>query len=179
MAWWDDIRKLIRDELSVLGPGASIEEPPTLRQAEALLARTARELQDARGRAEAARRRMQRAERELAALTRRPDQHPSFRERLEILARAVAHEGELERSFSSHIDTLTRLHQGIEEQLRHFHRDVEMARTAMAAAKLTRVAEPESGARRPGPGASDGFIHAPPAAVIDRLRRGPRGKRKP
>lgn len=179
MAWWDDIRKLIRDELSVLGPGARIEEPPTLRQAEALLARTARELQDARARAEAARRRMQRAERELEALTRQPDQHPSFRERLEGLARAVAHEGELARSFTTHIETLTRLHQGIEEQLRHFHRDVEMARTAMAAAQTTRVADPDSSGRRPASAPPEGFAHAPPADVIERLRRGPRGGSRP
>ena len=119
---------------------------------------------------------MQRAEREFEALTRQPDQHPSFREQLQSLARAVAHKGELGHSFTTHIETLARLHRRVEDQLRHFHRNVEAARTAMAAARTTRVADPDTAPRRPASAPPEGFSHAPPAPVIERPRRGPRGK---
>lgn len=174
MAWWDEMLGLLKEEWTALGPKGSAHEPPTVKQAEALLTRTAKELAAAKARAEAARRRMLRAQRELQALTEDPKQHPSYRERLSELARAVAHEGDMARSFDDHIATLARLHAGVEAQLREFHRDVSMARTMMAAANAT-AAAPDSPPRKPAD-KSPGFAHQRPDKVMDQLKRGPRGR---
>lgn len=174
MAWWDEMLGLLKEEWTALGPKGSAHEPPTVKQAEALLTRTAKELAAAKARAEAARRRMLRAQRELQALTEDPKQHPSYRERLSELARAVAHEGDMARSFDDHIATLARLHAGVEAQLREFHRDVSMARTMMAAANATASA-PDAPPRKPAE-KSPGFAHQRPDKVMDQLKRGPRGR---
>ena len=174
MAWWDEMLGLLKDEWKAFGPKGSAHEPPTVKQAEALLVRTAKELASAKARAEAARRRMLRAQRELEALTREPAQHSSYRERLSELARAVAHEGDMARSFDDHIATLARLHAGVEAQLREFHRDVTMARTMMAAANAT-AAAPDAPPRKPAD-KSPGFAHQRPEKVMDQLKRGPRGR---
>lgn len=172
MAWWDEMLGLLKDEWKALGPAGKAHEPPTVRQAEALLARTAKELSDAKGRAEAARRRMLRAQRELEALTQDPKQHPSYRDRLSELARAIAHEGDLASSFDDHIATLARLRDGVEAQLREFHRDIAMARSMIAAANAT-AAAPEAAPRKPA-GQGKGFEHQRPDKLIEQLKRGPR-----
>lgn len=174
MAWWDEMLGLLKDEWSALGPRGSAHEPPTVKQAEALLTRTAKELASAKARAEAARRRMLRAQRELEALTRDPKQHPSYRERLSELARAITHEGDMVKSFDDHIATLARLHDGVAAQLREFHRDVSMARAMMAAANAT-AAAPDAPPRK-RVDRSPGFAHQRPDKVMDQLKRGPRGK---
>lgn len=174
MAWWDEMLGLLKDEWKALGPAGTAHEPPTVKQAEALLARTAKELADAKGRAEAARRRMLRSRRELEALTQDPRQHSSYRERLSELARAIAHEGDMVRSFDEHIATLARLHDGVEARLREFHRDVSMARAMMAAANAT-AAAPEAPPRKPVEKGA-GFEHQRSEKLIDQLKRGPRGK---
>lgn len=175
MAWWDDILGLLKDEWKALGPGAdgSALEPPTVKQAQTLLARTGRELADAKARAEAARRRMLRAQAELEALTRQPEQHPRYRDRLTDLARAVAHEGDMVASFDTHIATLGAVHDRIEAQLREFNRDVSMARAMLAASQTTQAVAPVGGPKKAGRGES-GFAHKHPDKVIEQLRKGPR-----
>ena len=183
MAWWDEVLGLIKDEWKALGPAAdSAQEPPTIKQAQSLLTRTTRELADAKARAEAARRRMLRAQAELEALTRDQLQHPRYRERLSDLARAVTHEGDMAASFDTHIATLGAVHDRIAAQLREFNRDVSMARAAHAANQTTQAAsELGATARRettapsaPNPKASEGFAHKRPDKVMEQLKRGPR-----
>ncbi len=175
MAWWDEVLGLLKDEWKALGPGSdgSALEPPTVKQAQALLERTSRELADAKARAEAARRRMLRAQAQFEALTRDPDQHQRFRDRLSELASAVAHEGDMVASFDTHIATLTAVHDRIDAQLRAFNRDVAMARSVLAASQATQAAAPGSAPRK-RKGAESGFEHARSGKVMDRLRRGPR-----
>lgn len=172
MAWWDAVLGLLKDELQAIHPPGQPGEPPTVKQAEALLKRTARELADARARAEAGRRRMLRAQRDLEALTREPEQHPRYRDRLTELARAIAHESEMVESFDAHIRQLGAMHERVEAQLREFERDMTMARTARAASQATQAAAPQ-GPPRKGTG-EPGFQRARPEAVIERLRNVPK-----
>jgi chromosome segregation ATPase len=174
MAWWDEVLGLLKDEWKALAPGSerAAMEPPTVRQAQELLQRTARELADAKARAEAARRRMLRAQTQLEALTQAPEQHPRYRDRLSDLARAVVHEGDMAASFDTHIATLGAVHDRVEAQLREFNRDVAMARVALAASQTTQAAAPIA---KPKKGrAGSGFEHARSDKVMERLSKGPR-----
>jgi hypothetical protein len=177
MAWWDEVLGLLKDEWKAHGPGSdgSALEPPTVKQAQALLARTGRELADAKARAEAARRRMLRAQAQFNALSDQPDQHPRFRDRLSELANAVAHEGDMVASFDTHIATLAAVHDRIDAQLREFNRDVSMARAVLAANQATQAAAPVSLPKKSK--TSDvGFEHARSDKVMEQLKRGPRSK---
>ncbi len=149
MAWWDDILGLLKDEWKALGPGAdgSALEPPTVKQAQTLLARTARELADAKARAEAAApAHAARAGGAGSALTQPArGEHPRYRDRLTDLARAVAHEGDMVASFDTHIATLGAVHDRIDAQLRAFNRDVSMARAMLAASQTTQAVAPGGG----------------------------------
>lgn len=177
MAWWDEVLGLLKDEWKALGPGSdgSALEPPTVKQAQALLERTSRELADAKARAEAARRRMLRAQAQFDALTRDPDQHQRFRDRLSELSNAVAHEGDMVASFDTHIATLAAVHDRIDAQLRAFNRDVAMARAVLAAGHTTQAAAPVSSPKKSREKPS-GFEHLRPGKVMDQLKRGPRSK---
>lgn len=175
MAWWDDVLGLLKDEWKAAGGSAGLDEPPTVKQAQTLLKRTARELAEAKARAEAGRRRMLRAQSDLEALTREPQQHPRYRDRLTELARAIAHESTMVESFDAHILQLGGMHDRVEAQLRAFERDLTMARSAQAAAHVTQVAAPTGESKRRKRG-EPGFQHARADAVIDRLREVP-GKR--
>jgi len=177
MAWWDEVLGLLKEEWKALGPGSdgSALEPPTVKQAQALLERTSRELADAKARAEAARRRMMRAQAQFEALTRDPDQHQRFRDRLSELATAVAHEGDMVASFDTHIATLTAVHDRIDAQLRAFNRDVAMARSVLAASQATQAAAPD-GTPKKSREKAGGFQHQRPDKVMDQLKRGPRSK---
>lgn len=177
MAWWDEVLGLLKDELKAIGGAADFSEPPTVKQAQALLKRTSRELADAKARAEAGRRRMLRAQADLEALTRQPEQHPRYRDRLTELARAIAHESQMVESFDAHIRQLGAMHERVEAQLREFERDMTMARTARAATQMTQAAAPQ-GPPRKGKG-EPGFQHARPDAVIERLRGVPKKRGDP
>lgn len=175
MAWWDEVLGLLKDEWKALAPGADrlSPEPPTVKQAQELLQRTSRELAEAKARAEAARRRMLRAQSQLEALTQAPEQHPRYRDRLSDLARAVVHEGDMAASFDTHIATLGAVHDRVEAQLREFNRDVAMARAAVAASQATQAAAPVAKPKKSMSGAG-GFEHARPDKVMDQLSKGPR-----
>lgn len=176
MAWWDDILGLLKDEYRS-GAGIDAEEPPSVRQAQALLKRTARELSAAQARAEAARRRMLRAQGELEALTRDATQHPRYRDRLTELARAIAHESEMIGSFDAHIASLSAMQARVQEQMRGLDRDLSMSRSASAAARTTRAVAPSSSNAAPDPSTPPGFRRARSERVIDELRQIP-SKRK-
>lgn len=175
MAWWDEVLGLLKDEWKALAPGADrlSPEPPTVKQAQELLQRTSRELAEAKARAEAARRRMLRAQSQLEALTQAPEQHPRYRDRLSDLARAVVHEGDMAASFDTHIATLGAVHDRVEAQLREFNRDVAMARAAVAASQATQAAAPVAKRKKSTSGAG-GFEHSHPDKVMDQLSKGPR-----
>jgi len=185
MAWWDEVLGLLKNEWQALGPQAdsAAQEPPTVKQAQALLTRTARELAAAKARAEAARRRMLRAQAELEALTRDQLQHPRYRERLSDLARAVTHEGDIAASFDTHIATLGAMHDRIAAQLREFNRDVAMARAVHAANQSTQAATDVGATTRRATAAASakkakssdgGFAHKRPDKLMDQLKHGPR-----
>ena len=171
MSWWDDVLNLLRDEFA--SPGADVPaEPATARQAEALLKRTTRELQAAKARAEAARRRMLRAQDDLLALTRNEKQHASYRERLTILAKAIAHESELVEAFDAHILRLSEVQNRVEHEYAKFERDLQMARTAHATAAATQRVKPSA---KPAPSdAPGGFRRSRDANVMDALKKGPK-----
>lgn len=177
MAWWDEVLGLLKDELKAIGGAEDFSEPPTVKQAQALLKRTSRELADAKARAEAGRRRMLRAQSDLEALTRQPEQHPRYRDRLTELARAIAHESQMVESFDAHIRQLGAMHDRVEAQLREFERDMTMARTAHAASQVTQAAAPQGPPRKTK--AEPGFQHARPDAVIERLRNVPKKRGDP
>lgn len=141
MAWWDDIREMLRQEL---GPrDAAVAEvtptPQPLQQAQRLLQRTARELADARARADTVRRRLARAQQQLETLTRAPQGHPRYRERLVDLARAIARDSDIAGSFQSHLAELDRLHDQVNRQLRELDHDLSMARAASVIGEATRA----------------------------------------
>ncbi len=171
MSWWDDVLNLLRDEFA--SPGAEVPaEPATARQAEVLLKRTSRELLAAKARAEAARRRMLRAQDDLLALTRNEKQHASYRERLTTLAKAIAHESELVEAFDAHILRLSEVHNRVEHEFAKFERDLQMARTAHAAASATQRVKPNA---KPTPSdAPSGFRRSRDASVMDALKKGPK-----
>jgi DNA repair ATPase RecN len=175
MAWWDDVLGLLKDEWKAAGGADVAAEPPTVKQAQTLLKRTSRELAEAKARAEAGRRRMLRAQTDLEALTRQPQQHPRYRDRLTELARAIAHESSMVESFDAHIQQLGAMHDRVQAQLREFERDLAMARTAAASAHVTSVAAPTTAPKRRKKG-EPGFEHARPDELIERLRDLP-GKR--
>jgi phage shock protein A len=171
MSWWDDVLNLLRDEFAA--PGVAVPaEPATARQAEVLLKRTTRELLAAKARAEAARRRMLRAQDDLLALTRNETQPPSYRERLTTLAKAIAHESELVAAFDAHIFRLSEVHSRVEHEYAKFERDLQMARTAHATAAATQRVNPSV---KPAPSnAPAGFRRARDANVLDALKKGPK-----
>ena len=74
MAWWNEVLGLLHDEWRHLGESGrpTVDPAESLREAQKLLHRTTRELEEAQARAEAARRRLSRARQaieELAAKT--------------------------------------------------------------------------------------------------------------
>lgn len=150
MAWWDDIRDMLKQELG--GRSASGDDalaaPKPLRQAQALLQQTARELADARARADVVRRRLARAQLKLEALTRAPQPHPRYRERLLELARAITRDSDLAGSFQSHLAQLDRLHDQVNRQLRELDHDLSMARAASAIGQTTQAASVRAQAPR-------------------------------
>jgi hypothetical protein len=148
MAWWDDIRDMLKQELGaprVADPSA-LAAPKPLRQAQLLLQRTARELADARTRADAVRKRLARAQARLEALTRAPQSHPRYRERLIELARAIARDSDLAGSFQAHLSQLDLLHDQVNRQLRELDHDLSMARAASAIGQTTQIAAPRRAA---------------------------------
>ena len=173
MSWWDDVLNLLRDEFA--SPGAAVPaEPATARQAEVLLKRTTGELLAAKARAEAARRRMLRAQDDLLALTRNEKQHASYRERLTVLAKAIAHESELVEAFDAHILRLDAVHNRVKHEYAKFERDLQMARTAHAAAAATATQRVKPTARPAPSDAPGGFRRRRDASVMDVLKKGPK-----
>lgn len=148
MAWWDDIRDMLKQELGAprAADAGALAAPKPLRQAQLLLQRTARELADARTRAEAVRKRLARAQARLEALTRAPQSHPRYRERLIELARAIARDSDLAGSFQAHLSQLDLLHDQVNRQLRELDHDLSMARVASAIGQTTQVAAPRRAA---------------------------------
>jgi len=63
MAWWNEVLGLLHDEWRHLGESGrpTVDPAESLREAQKLLHRTTRELEEAQARAEAARRRLSRA----------------------------------------------------------------------------------------------------------------------
>ena len=170
MAWWDDILGLLKDEWKAVGAErVNQDEPPTIKQAQALLKRTSKELSEAKARAEASRRRMLRGQADLEALTRDPAQQPRYRDRLTELARAISHESAMADSFNAHIAQIGQMHDRIDSQLRKLQSDLNMARAARAAAQTTQAVSPKPRAK---PTLSDppGFKRARSDAVMDSLR---------
>lgn len=155
MAWWDDIRDMLKQELgSRPAPdNDALAAPKPLRQAQVLLQQTARELADARARADVVRRRLGRAQLKLEALTRAPQPHPRYRERLVELARAIARDSDLAGSFQSHLAQLDLLHDQVNRQLRELDHDLSMARAVSAIGQATQVvsALPQAPRRRRTP----------------------------
>lgn len=141
MAWWDDIRDMLKQELGSRSASGSeaLAAPKPLRQAQALLRQTARELADARARADVVRRRLARAQLKLEALTRAPQPHPRYRERLIELARAITRDSDLAGSFQSHLAQLDRLHDQVNRQLRELDHDLSMACAASAIGQTTQA----------------------------------------
>lgn len=196
MAWWNDIRDMLRQELDTSAPPAAepLAAPQPLRQAQLLLQRTARELAEARTRADVVRRRLARAQHKLEALTQAPQPHPRYRERLVELAQAIARDSDLAGSFQAHLVQLDRLHDQVNRQLRELDHDLSMARAASAIGQTTqaaagrgparakpaalRKAKAKTAARRgaePTPAAAaPGFRRARAGRVIDTLQKLPR-----
>jgi small-conductance mechanosensitive channel len=175
MPWWDDVLNLLREEFASPASAAA-SEPATARQAEALLKRTTRELVAAKARAEAAKRRMLRAQDDLQALTRNDKQHSSYRERLTALAKAIAHESELLEAFDAHIARLNEVQARVQHEYDKFERDLQMARTAHIAAAATQRVNPN---HKPTPNQTPaGFRRTRDPQVLDELKRGPIREKK-
>jgi len=149
MAWWNDIRDMLKQEIGPAAPPASDmpAAPKPLRQAQLLLQRTARELAEARLRADVVSRRLARAQQRLEALTQAPQPHPRYRERLVELARAIARDSDLAGSFRTHLSQLDRLHDEVNRQLRELDHDLSMARAASAIGQATQAAAGRGPAR--------------------------------
>lgn len=138
MAWWDDIRDMLRQDLaSAPARPAPQAAPAPLRQARQLLSRTAHELAEARGRAEAVARRLARAQAQLEALTRAPQPHPRYHARLLELSRAIARDSGLAGGFQAHLAQLDLLHDEVSRQLRELDHDLDMARAASTLGQAT------------------------------------------
>ena len=115
---------------------------------------------------------MVRAQDDLLALTRNEKQHASYRERLTILAKAIAHESELVEAFDAHILRLSEVQNRVEHEYAKFERDLQMARTAHATAAATQRVKPSA---KPMPtDAPGGFRRARDASVMDALKKGPK-----
>jgi len=151
MAWWNDIRDMLKQEIGPAAlPAAEMPAAPKpLRQAQLLLQRTARELVEARLHADVVSRRLARAQQRLEALTQAPQPHPRYRERLVELARAIARDSDLAGSFRTHLSQLDRLHDEVNRQLRELDHDLSMARAASAISQTTQVAAGRGPARKP------------------------------
>lgn len=151
MAWWNEIREMVRQELGA-GAAATEPAPSSLQQAQQLLQRTAQELAEARARAEAVARRLQKAQQQLEALTRQPQSHPRYRERLIELARSIARDSDLAGSFRSHLGQLDLLQDQVRRQLRELDHDLSMARAVSAIGRATqaRAARSADAAAAPG-----------------------------
>lgn len=150
MAWWNDILGLLREEVrSLRGEATSADPPTTLGQARDVLQRTTRELGDARGRAEAGRRRLRRAQAELEALTQQPESRPHYQARLLELARVISHESELLASFDSHIQRLDEIQARIQSQLDRLQRDLDMAAAAQTLKRTTEQVAPAANVAAP------------------------------
>ena len=138
MAWWDDIRDMLRQDLAPAPARPAPEAAPApLRQARQLLSRTARELAEARGRAETVARRLARAQAQLEALTRAPQPHPRYHARLLELSRAIARDSGLAGGFQAHLAQLDLLHDEVSRQLRELDHDLDMARAASTLGQAT------------------------------------------
>lgn len=152
MAWWNEIREMVRQELGAGAPAHATETAPTsLHQAQQLLQRTAQELADARTRAEAVARRLQKAQQQLEALTRQPQSHPRYRERLVELARSIARDSDLAGSFRAHLGQLDLLQDQVRRQLRELDHDLSMARAVSAIGRATQARAARSAEARPAP----------------------------
>ena len=141
MAWWNEIRDMVRQELAADAPPRTQAEkaPSSLQQAQLLLQRTAKELADARLRAEQVSRRMGKAQQQLEALTQVPQSHPRYRERLIELARSIARDSDLAGSFRAHLSQLDLLHDQVNRQLRELDHDLSMARAVSAIGQATQA----------------------------------------
>lgn len=154
MAWWDDIRDMLRQDLGAAPARPAPEAAPApLRQARQLLSRTARELAQARGRAEAVARRLARAQARLEALTRAPQPHPRYHARLVELSRAVARDSGLAGGFQAHLAQLDLLHDEVSRQLRELDHDLDMARAASVLGQATDAVTRRRSARAGAAGA--------------------------
>ncbi|MCB1635980.1 MAG: hypothetical protein KDI37_08045 [Xanthomonadales bacterium] len=178
MAWWNDILHLLREEAA--HHGGQLAGTEQLRQAQRVLERTTRELDDARARAEAARRRMRRAQQDLEALAAGSQGQPSYAERLTDLARALTHESELVATFDAHIERLSAVHDRLDAQLRQLQRDLDMVDTAVGAAATSRAADEHERERRPAPKRSGktGFRQQRTQAVMDTLEDLPKRRKR-
>jgi len=156
MAWWNEVLGLLRDEWSHLGETdhAPIDAANSLREAQKLLHRTTGELEEAQGRAEAARRRLSHARQAIETLAKAPEGHAGYRERLTELASALTRESELVATFDAHIEKLSQLRDKIDSQLRQLDRDLDMMDAASgAAATVAQVGDrPRASARAGKPG---------------------------
>jgi chromosome segregation ATPase len=167
MAWWDDVLNIMRDEFGGT-KNADTLEPASAKQAEGLLKRTSRELANAKARAEAARRRLLRAQDDLQKLTQQPGQTDSFRDRLTTLAKSITHESELVEAFDAHIQRLSDVQERVQRTMQRFERDLQMARTAKATAAATHHIAPvtqkraEANVNQPA-----GFRHAHDGQVLN------------
>lgn len=152
MAWWNEIREMVRQELGAGASAQATETAPTpLHQAQQLLQRTAQELADARTRAEAVARRLQKAQQQLEALTRQPQSHPRYRERLVELARSIARDSDLAGSFRTHLGQLDLLQDQVRRQLRELDHDLSMARAVSAIGRATQARAARSAGAGPAP----------------------------
>ncbi|TDR46617.1 hypothetical protein DFR29_103151 [Tahibacter aquaticus] len=141
MAWWNEIRDMVRQELAADAPPRTHAEkaPSSLHQAQLLLQRTARELAEARQRAGQVARRLGKAQQQLEALTQVPQSHPRYRERLIELARSIARDSDLSGSFRAHLSQLDLLHDQVSRQLRELDHDLSMARAVSAIGQATQA----------------------------------------
>lgn len=152
MAWWNEIREMVRQELGAGATAPATDAAPTsLHQAQQLLQRTAQELADARTRAEAVARRLQKAQQQLEALTRQPQSHPRYRERLVELARSIARDSDLAGSFRTHLGQLDLLQDQVRRQLRELDHDLSMARAVSAIGRATQARAARSAQAKPAP----------------------------
>lgn len=202
MAWWNEIRDMLRQELAarpqpapVQAPSPSRSEPQSppqtasaapqpLREARRLLQRTARELVQARARADALRRRLAQTQSRLEALMQASQPQPRYRERLAELVRAMARDSDLGGGFQAHLAQLERLHDQVNRQLRELEHDLSMADAAEALGRTTRVAAarakkdaaaaaPRRARRESATAPAAGFRRARAQRLLDTLQRLP------
>jgi glycerol-3-phosphate dehydrogenase len=172
MRWWDEVLNLLRDEFAT--EPQLTAEPASAKQAEALLKRTSREITTAKARAEAARRRLLRAQDQMLALTQPGELQNGYRERLTDLAKAIANESDLVQAFDAHIQRLSEVQARIEHEATKFERDLQMARTAHVAAATTQRVNPD---QKPMPAdVPAGFRRSRSQHVIDGLKTVPKSE---